>query len=216
MSFRALAFLFLYCLFIPALSRAQKPFTEGVIVYAIRLQSGDKPEFHGTYTFTIKGPHIKKELELDNGFNDIVIMDCGLNTIYSLQSRDGKKYAIQLSMADMQKREEPFTGFTIHNEESGKKDIAGYAVYKGNVKYKSGALANIYFSKEWYPVQPVTYERFPDAKFLPMQYAYSDEHGIAMDFEVTKIEVGPIENAVFRIPADYKMISYEDYKQLTR
>lgn len=216
MSYRLLAFVFLFIFLLPSAGNAQKPFTEGIIIYKVRLQSPDHQEYHGVYTFTIKGPHIKKELKLDNGFSDVIIMDCGQSTVYSLQNKDGKKYAIQLSMADMLKRQEPYAGFTMHNEENSKKNIAGYAVNKGTLNYKNGSLTDIYYSKDWYPQQPVTYERFPDARFLPMQYAYTDEHKIAMEFEVTKIEVGPVENAVFRIPADYKMISYEEYKQLSR
>ena len=199
-----------------AQATAQKPFTEGVIVYNIKLVSAEHKEFKGVYTFTFKGPHVKKELQLENGYSDIVVIDCGTSTVYSLQNRNGKKYAIKLSMADMLKRQEAYAGFKISNEVSDRNNIGGYAVYKGRVKYKNGADADIWYSKDWYPVQPVTFERFPDAKFMPMHYAYTDEHGIAMDFEVKSMEVGPVENAVFRIPADYKMISYEEYRQLSR
>ena len=195
---------------------AQKPFTEGVIAYNIKLTSADHKEYAGVYTFTFKGPHIKKELKLDNGFNDIVIMDCGVNTVYSLQNRSGKKYAIQLSMDEVLKKQLPFSAFTLNTEENSSKSIAGYPTYKCKVSYKNGTASDIYYSKEWYPAQAVTFERFPGAKFLPMQYAYTDEHGTSMEFEVSSIELSPVENAVFRIPPDYKMISYEDYKQLTR
>jgi hypothetical protein len=196
--------------------RAQKPFTEGTIVYKIRLTSPHDKEYNGVYTFTFKGAHIKKELKLDNGFNDVVVMDCGASTVYSLQNRDGKKYAIQLSMDEMLKMQAPFSGFTMEHEEKNNQNIAGYVVYKGKVKYKNGSGEDIYYSKEWYPSQPVAFERFPGAKFLPMHYSYTDEHGITMEFEVDHIEIGPVENAVFRIPVDYKMISYEDYKQLSK
>ncbi len=213
MSSRALAFFFL---FISAHSWAQKPFTEGIIVYNVKLESADHKEYKGVYTFTFKGPHVKKELKLDNGFSDVVIMDCGVNTVYSLQKRDGKKYAIQLSMSDIVKRQQPFTGFAISSEESTRKSIAGYAVEKGKVKYKNGSATEIFYSKEWYPPQAVTFERFPDAKFMPLYYAYTDEHGIAMEFEVVSMDMEPVENAVFRIPTEYKMISYDEYKQMSK
>ena len=213
MSSRALAF---FLLFLSAHCWAQKPFTEGIIVYNVKLESADHREYKGVYTFTFKGPHVKKELKLDNGFSDVVIMDCGVNTVYSLQKRDGKKYAIQLSMSDIVKRQQPFIGFAMSSEESSRKNIAGYAVDKGKVKYKNGSATDIFYSKEWYAPQAVTFERFPDAKFMPMYYAYTDEHGIAMEFEVVSMAMEPVENAVFRIPTEYKMISYDEYKQMSK
>ena len=215
MSYRIFTFFYLFFL-ISTNSRAQKPFTEGVVVYNIKLESADHNEYKGVYTFTFKGPHIKKELKLENGFSDIVIIDCGMNTVYSLQNRDGKKYSIQLSMADMLKRQEPFIGYTIKNEIRNEKKIAGCVVYKGKVNYKNGSSAEIYYSKDWYPSQPITFERFPDTKFMPMHYAYTDEHGIDMEFDAAKVELSPVENAVFRIPADYKVISYDEYKQMSK
>ena len=74
----------------------------------------------------------------------------------------------------------------------------------------------MFYSNDWYPLQSITYERFPGAKFLPISYSYTDEHGIAMDFEADLIEMQPVENAIFRIPPEYKMISYEEYKQLSK
>jgi hypothetical protein len=39
---------------------------------------------------------------------------------------------------------------------------------------------------------------------------------MTMVFEIEKLEQGPIENAVFRIPPDYRMISYDEYKELSK
>ncbi len=215
MSFRIVALLLML---LPASLRlaAQKAFTEGILAYKVKLTAADGRVYRGNYTFTFKGPHIKKELKLDNGFEDIVIIDCGSGAVNSLQNRNGKKYAIQLRMDDMQKLQQPFNGFTLTDAGNDSKTIAGYVVNKGKVAYKNGASAEIYYSKEWYPLQPITFERFPDAKFLPLRYSYTDEHGIGMEFDTEKLEMGPQENAVFRIPADYKMISYEEYKQLSK
>ena len=195
---------------------AQQPFTEGILAYNVKLRSADGKTYKGTYTFTFKGPHIKKDLKLDNGFEDVVLIDCGTGSVHSLQNRNGKKYAIQLKMEELLNTQKPFVDFKVNNIESDRSSIAGYAVSKGNVRYKDGATAEIYYSKDWYPLQAITFERFPAAKFLPLHYSYTDEHGIAMEFDAQDIQMGPQENAVFRIPADYKMISYEEYKQLSK
>src|SRR4051812_3107614 len=73
---------------------AQKPFTEGTVVYRVKLESADKKVLKGIYTFTIKGSQIRKELKLNNGYQDIVILNCDNNTVYSIQNRNDKKYAI--------------------------------------------------------------------------------------------------------------------------
>ena len=180
------------------------------------MRSPDNRTYKGYYTFTFKGPHVKKELKLDNGFEDVVLIDCGTGKVFSLQNRDGKKFAIQLSMEEMSKRQQSFLGFTVADEQSDKTNIAGYDVSKGKVSYKDGSTAEIFYSKDWYPLQSISYERFPAAKFLPMGFSYTDEHGIAMEFEADKLSLEPVENAVFRIPPEYKMISYEEYKELSK
>ena len=65
-------------------------------------------------------------------------------------------------------------------------------------------------------MQGITYERFPNTKFLPLSFSYKDENGMTMLFDAEKVEAAPVENAVFRIPPDYKMISYKEYKELSQ
>lgn len=195
---------------------AQKPFQEGVIIYSVTLQSADRKEMKGTYTFTIKGNEIKKELKLNNGYNDIILLNCSTGTAYSLQAKNGKKYAIQLNMRDLEKKQAQFAGFIINNEQANSRSIAGMAAYKGSISYKDGVAQDIYYTKEWSPAQGITFERFPNSKFLPLGFSYTDENGITLRCEAIKIEAGPVENAVFRIPPDYKMISYKEYRELSQ
>ena len=207
-----LFFLFLTAV-IPA--PAQKPFNEGTIVYKVSLSSADNKSFYGTYTFFIKANQVKKEIKLNNGYQDVVLLNCGTNKIYSLQNRNGKKYAIELNMPEMLKKQEKFNGFTVSNEINENKKIAGYPVYKANINYSDGTASPVYYTKEWNPAQTATFERFPNAKFFPLLFSYTNDDGMIMIFEAEKMEPGPIENAVFRIPPDYKMISYTEYKQLS-
>lgn len=215
MNFRTTFFVPLFLL-ASVYADAQKPFTEGVIVYNVTLQSTDNKTYTGIYTFTIKGNEIKKELRLNNGYQDVVLLDCGANTVYSLQSKYGRKYAIQLNMDDIIKEQAQFTGFTLNNEEVNSKNFGNIPACKGTIKYKNGSSAEIYYTREWSPVQGITYDRFPSPKFLPLYFSYKDEHGLVMLFEINTIEATPVENAVFRIPHDYKMISYKEYKELSK
>lgn len=195
---------------------AQKPFAEGVIIYKVKLTAQDNKQIEGTYTFIVKGNLIRKELKLNNGYEDIVLLNCDANTVYSLQNQNGRKFAIELSMPDMVKRQEKYKGYSIRSEAGNSRNIAGYAAYKSNISYSDGTIIEVYYTKDWSPVQTITFERFPNAKFLPLQYTLTDERNMTMLLEMEKMQAGPVENALFRIPADYKMISYNEYKQLSR
>lgn len=212
--YRHLVFLaLLFCAVMPA--TAQKVFTEGTVSYRVVLESADHVVYKGFYTFTIKGDQIRKELRLNNGYENLEILNCGNNTAYSLHDQNGKKYAIELSMGDLKKRQEHFAGFTIKNETGQGKSAAGYAVYKGNISYPNGNFAEIYYIKDWYPLQPITFEHFPNCRFFPMSFSYT-ENNTVMNFELEKFEPRPIDNATFRIPADYKMISNAEYRQMSK
>lgn len=211
--------LYLFLLILPALAPgafAQKPFTEGTAIYKIKFEPPGQKEITGLYTFTIKSSQIRKELKLNNGYQDIVLIDCGANKVHSLQNREGKKYAIELNMDELKKNAERYGGYSVANEESRKKNIAGYAAYSGNVHYKDGSGMEVYYTKEWFPSLALTFERFPDAHFFPLFFTYKDENGVIMTFEAEKISAMPVENSAFRIPPDYKMISYQEYKQMSR
>jgi len=210
-----LAALFFLLLITGGQLHAQKPFTEGVIIYKVKLETPEHKEYRGTYAYTFKGTLVRKDLKLSNGYEDIVLYDCSNNSIYSLQNKGSKKYAIQLSMDDFLRDQQKFSGFTMKNETDERKKIAGYDVTKGDVNYTDGTFSSIRFTKEWCPSQIVTFERFPNAKFFPLYFSYTDEKGMTMTFEASKIEAQPVENAVFRIPADYKIISYNEYKEMS-
>ena len=215
MIYRFSVLLFVSFLFSAAVS-AQKPFTEGTIVYKVKLQTADHREYIGLYTFVFKGSQMKKCLKLSNGYEDIVLYNCKTKAVYSLQNRDGKKFAIQLSMDEYIKSQAKFTNFKLKNEKDGGKKIAGYTATKGEVAYNDGSVSEITYTKEWYPAQSITFERFPDAKFFPLTFSYTDLQGMTMEFEAIQILTEPIENSIFRIPPDYKIISYDEYKELSR
>ncbi len=195
---------------------AQKPFAEGMLVYNVKLTSADNVSFSGVYTFLIKDGEIKKELKLDNGYHDVTLINCKKNSVYTLQSGNGKNYAIQLSMDDLLQTQEKFKGFSITDEQNTSKQLSGFDIYRGVVIYRDSVRSEILYATEWRPAQSVMFNRFPGAQFMPIRFSYKEESGISMIFEAVKVEPGPVASSVFRIPADYKMISYEEYKQLSK
>ena len=76
--------LFIFLLLLTSVGAgAQKPFMEGVIVYNVTLESAEHKELKGVYVFTIKGGEIKKELKLNNGYEDVVLLNCTTGKVYS-------------------------------------------------------------------------------------------------------------------------------------
>lgn len=195
---------------------AQKPFSEGIIVYNVQLQGADQRVYTGVYTFTVKGTQLKKELKLTNGYEDVIILNTAANQAFSLKNVNGTKYAIQLSMSDISKNQAPFVGFAVSDEINNNQNIAGNAAYKGVVTYKDGSRSDVIYTKDWFPVQTATYDRFPDVRFLPLSFTYKDERGSIMQFEAVTVKAGPVENATFRIPTDYKVLPYEEYQHMRR
>ena len=194
----------------------QKPFMEGTIAYKVKLSTADNRFFDGVFIFTIKGGRIKKELKLNNGYQYVLLINSANNTYYSLQTKNGKNYAIQLTLAEIEEAQQKYNGFVHKEDKNSGKIIAGYTTYKGDVTYADGSHCEIYSTPEWYPDKGFTYDRFPEAKFLPLSYTYKDEDGSGMQFEAEKISVLPVENSVFRVPSDYKIISNNEYKQLRK
>jgi hypothetical protein len=196
--------------------RAQKPFTEGTIHYKVKLQAAAGKTFDGDYVYTVKGGHIRKDIQLSNGYRDILIIDCDRNLAYSLQNYNGRNYAIQLSIAELTDRQKKYAGFTLKPDKNTGKIIAGITANKGELIYPDGNHFQIYYSNEWYPERGLTYELFPDARFLPLSYAYVYDNNITMFMEADSLDISPVENGLFRIPGDAKIITNAEYKQLRK
>ena len=197
-------------------SHAQKPFMEGTIDYKVKLTTADGRIFDGTFTYTIKTGKIKKELKLNNGYQYTQLINTANNTIYSLQTRNGKNYAIQLTMDEVAQAQKKYTGFTCKEDRNSSKAIAGIRAYREDITYPDGTRSEVYATSDWYPDKSITYDCFPNAKFLPLYYTYKDETGSGMQLEAKELSILPVENAYFKVPADYKIISNTEYKQLRK
>lgn len=197
---------------------AQKVLDEGVIVYNVSIKTtanGKTEQNKGTYTFIIKGKEMRRELRLNNGFADISIFNGNTNNIYSLQNADGKKYAIQLSNNDRAEITRKYTGFTIRDAGT-KKSIAGFEATKATVVYKNGTESVIYYTKDIIPGNELIYDLFPGIKVLPLSYLYDDNKGNIIEFTANSVRPEPVENQNFRIPADYKIITHTEYREMNK
>lgn len=197
---------------------AQQVFKEGTLSYNVTIQGpadqyeGVK-EYKGTYTITIKGAMQRKELKLDNGFNDVTIVDGVKNKVYSLREFGRKQYAIELDNDMLKDKAKVWRGFSL-NSDGAQQVFANIKGQKGVVTYPNGSTCDIYYSKEWQPGTDM-FEHFPDIQVLPLAYIINSTGGMDMHFKITAIDAKPVEQSLFRIPRSYKIISYEEYRQMS-
>jgi hypothetical protein len=200
-------------LFLNSGAQGQERFLEGTIVYKVSLTTTDNTTYTGQYTLTFKGGNIRKELKLNNGYNIIVLVNTNKNTVISLESAAGKKYAVQTDYSKMLSGQDKFKGFNLKQEGNGGKTVAGLKANRGVVTYKDGSQMDMYYTSAYKPDKGITYDRFPDAEFIPLLYTYTDEKGYKMKFEADAVNLSPVENSLFQIPGDYKLVSRSELKQ---
>ena len=211
----------LVCMAMPMVAFAQKVFVEGTIVYSIQMQAlatdgnSDIGVHKGYYTITIKGKQVKKEFKLDNDFDNTILLNGDANTAYSLKVSGDKKFAIQLDADELANRSSAYVGFRMEDLK-GDAIVAGMQAQKAKVSYKDGSSVDILYTKEWKPADNYLLEHFPSANYLPLDFTYKTENGVQIHFHAEKVEPGVVENAAFRVPKDYKVITKSEYAQLSK
>lgn len=196
---------------------AQRPFAEGKIEYSIAIDPPANQEgivqYKGNYVIITKGQLVKETLELENGYTTTLLYNYKDSTVYSLKKLGSKNFAIQLDMKTLQNRRRKYEGYTI-KDLKGTKEIAGTTVNEMIVTYKNGNTSTIAYSKDWTPGQ-IVFDNYPGIGFLLFSFTNYNDDGTAIHFVAKSISAEPMENAVFRIPSGYKIISNAEYQQLT-
>jgi hypothetical protein len=203
----------------PTTANAQQPFVEGVIVYSVSIGpvagNAGFTEHAGTYTLTLKGASIRKELRMNSGYQNVIIENKNTGSIYSLQLAAGQNYAIQLKAQDVEEKMKPYDGFS-QKDEDGTMTIAGQPCRKATIHYKDGSASSLYYTTTWTNPTASLFERFPGIKYIPLSFEYRNEEGITMHFAAEKLDARPVESSLFRVPPDYKIISNAEYKAMRK
>lgn len=208
----------------PCISYGQQNFTEGMISYAVRIEPapGTDPKAEqvitGEFTITVKGNQYIRELQLSSGFRNRIIFNTDNNTAYSLRQVQNKKFAIQLNAAELLKKQQTCeqSRITAINCSEPGRVVAGYKVNCMQVACKDKMPMTLYYTKEWQLTSAYLFPDFPSFYNLPLAYDINNEDGSILHFELTKIEARPVDNGTFRVPADHRIISTEEYRQMGR
>lgn len=197
-------------------SAGQKSFVEGEIVYKVRIEK-NLPDatlqtLTGTLSIRLKGNDVIKELNIDQGFRNTILLRGNAKSAYSLRSIGKNKFALHLDpehiTAKMQKCAQ------LHRQDLPGEvlTIGGFRTEKARVSCNDAAPVTIYFTREWQVTNPYIFDDFPSFGYLPLSWDIINEEGSKLHFELLSIEAKPIDNAAFQIPQGYKVISQDEYR----
>lgn len=210
-------FLLILYLLLTHTSFAQKPFKEGTLIYAVTIDPPANQEgitqYTGVYKIVVKDKQLRRELNMDNGFKNVIIQDEHNGTGYALKEVQGSKMAIELDPDQTAKRRSKYEGFEM-KVKGNASAIAGFAVKKGIAKYKDGSSVEVFYTED-YTSGTTLFDHFPLFAGLPLEFSVRNEDGMMMHFKIKDVSVEPVENMMFKVSQDYKIMNNNEYKQLS-
>jgi hypothetical protein len=208
----------------PFIAEAQQKFTEGIITYNVTITGkiptpADEPALtetkSGTMTISIKGDNIREDIKLEDGYTHAQISNYATGKEIILQTINTVHYAIEINLKDQRKNNVAYYG-AEQLAGKGKKSIAGVDASESTWKYKNGTALNLYYSDAYELNHPEIFDQFPELKGIPAMYDIPMSNGFTTHFELKSIGAVPVDNATFRIPEGYRIISRKEYDKLLR
>lgn len=197
-------------------AQAQKQFVEGVLTYKVTIEQPADQEglvqYHGQYIITVKGKLLRKELAMDNGFQNIMLFTS--NASYMLRNAGEKKLAIEMDRQEMDDINARYKDFSISKEKETK-TIAGIEAQRAVITYKDGNRLELFCTTTWQPGEAI-FDKFPGITVMPMSYTIKNDDGTIMYFQLKRVEEKAIENKAFTVPEDYKIMTHKEYEQLAK
>ncbi len=190
---------------------AQKIFSEGVINYDVFVNGSEKPD--GLYSVTVKNNMSRRELLMNNGFNNILISNQKTGSTITLNVDAENKYALTMTASQVAEQNKRFEKavFSFTNQ---KKTIAGYASSAATVRYLNGEEANFYFTADLLPPHESFNILFPGLQGVPLEYEVKSNTDKSIRFVATAFETKIVDVKVFDIPKDYKIVSKEELEKI--
>ncbi len=201
----------LACILIPTFASAQKIFSEGVIKYDVFVNNEVKPS--GVYVVTVKSGNIKRELAMNNGYNNVTIYSKKNGNTLSMNVTDGEKYALEITQEELNKKNEKFAD-AVFTKIDHNKTIAGYNCIGNKVEYKDMETAEFFYTSELLPPADNLVSMFPGLKGLPLEYEVKSNKTLTFRFVATLVDNMVIDSKIFNPPADYKIVTKEEIEKL--
>ncbi len=193
---------------------AQKIISEGILVYNISIQTGEKEPnmadmLDGAKTTVfIKGNQTRSEMLSGLG-SESTIHDAKTGSGVILKDYSGQKLMITLSQNDWEKKNQKYEGLTYDITDETTM-IAGYNCKKAIAKLNDGTSFIVYFSPDLKVANKEYDYPFKTLPGLAMQYEWQSGK---MNFKYTlsQISFDPVPASKFDIPnSGYRVLSFEE------
>lgn len=199
-------------LLVSGFSQAQKKF-EGTVIYSIEFLGDVDPQqasmMPDQAKVNYKGEMSRMEMESMMGTNT-VISDAKNKSGFILLNMMGKKLAMKIDEMLMEKKDKfnPDSYDVAITDET--KEIAGFKCTKANVTNKETKDAfTIYFSKELLPQGGLSAQNFKGIDGMLLEFQ-SDMNGMKSQMTAKKVIKEKIDDSIFKMPADYKLVTQQD------
>lgn len=191
--------------------QAQKIFSEGSIRYDVFVDGS--LEASGVYVISVKGGMIKRELAMNNGYNNITIYNQKTGKTLSLNANEEQKYALEISESELKEKNKRFEHAQLTPTNNSKK-IAGYTCSGMKVQYDQVEGNEIFYTADLVPLNESLNTMFPGLKGIPLEYDTKLASKGNMKFVAKAIEIKGLDNNQFNLPAGYKVVSKEELKNM--
>ncbi|HTC01571.1 MAG TPA: hypothetical protein VK705_12900 [Ferruginibacter sp.] len=195
-------------------SFAQRTISEGTIVYAISIQTGNsKPQMAdaldgATTTVYLKGGLSRTDMVSSLG-NESTIYNAQTGEAVILKEYSSQKLMITLTKDNWVTKNKNYEGvtFTIGTDT---KVIAGYNCKKATAKLEDGSTIIVYYTPDLTLINKEYDQTFKNLLGLPMEYEFQSG-SLKFKYVVTRLDFSPVPIAKFDFPrSGYRVMTYDD------
>jgi hypothetical protein len=196
-------------------SAAQNSFIEGELTYTVSIESNNielsKTKSFGTLTLMLKGNCVVKTLELNTGFKNTIIYNHQKKASCSLRNIGQEKVALLLEPDQLSKKQNRCSTLRVEELVTDIQTILNFKTERAKLHCNNLKPIIIYYTRDWLINSPYLFDEFSNFHYLPLSFDINNEDGSIIHFELKKIEAKPMDNSLFEVPKDYKVITSEEY-----
>lgn len=219
-------YLSLFVLLAPLLinvpATAQQQFSDGEIVYSVKvdLPPAVSPEAANTFQnsrliFTFKNYLFRSDMSLGKT-TYTTIHNSRDHSAVSLIDAGSEKYLIRMNADDWAKETARYNGL-FFTPASGSTEIAGYKCQKAIGKMKDGNTFTVYYAPQLVPENTTYSERFEGLKGLPLSFETNTPQGIKMTMTAVSVNISQQPSSKFDTPSGgYREITYSELESLRK
>lgn len=207
-------FLILFLLIVSFQIKAQRVFSEGVLVYNMTVETGSgQPKmadmFDGaTTTVYLKGNLSRVDLVSGLG-KESTIHNAAKGTATILKDYSGQKLMITLTPADWEANNKKYNGITF--ESTGETaTISGFKCEKAIAKLRNGTNFTVWYTPDA-KVANASYDvQFKNLPGLAVQYEMTSAN-MKLKFTLSRISYETVSSSRFDIPTSgYRVMTYQE------